>query len=313
MKSKQTSLSKSQSTVRVVIPTTDDNVAEQDGTVTLTLIEANSYHLSEHFQSKVVISDFSDRQRRLGVLTQATQDILSDLTNTIGSNTLKFTNDRIEQAFSISNRTATLKFNGYQDLTSILTSSGKALNENTVTLQDFLGNSSFTLSLSPENFGTNTTTLWGIGDNQELASRNSLNQSSWDGINFTGHLGIDTMMNHGILTGFTTSITESEFEHTGSTEDLLLFRNSLNCFKSLPRLEFAKPRCKFNFSSRVWCLVKLILTKLIMKCKLFSNSYLTIGVRGNKRIYSSDRIFKGGSSELTISGKSWIAQQRYGW
>ena len=39
------------------------------------------------------------------------------------------------------------------------------------------------------------------------------------------------------------------------------------------------------------------------------NNYHTIGVSGNQRIYASDSILEGGSSELSITGLSWHARQ----
>ena len=40
-----------------------------------------------------------------------------------------------------------------------------------------------------------------------------------------------------------------------------------------------------------------------------SNTYHTLGISGNQRIYASDSIIEGGSSELSITGQTWYARQ----
>ena len=40
-----------------------------------------------------------------------------------------------------------------------------------------------------------------------------------------------------------------------------------------------------------------------------ANTYHTLGISGNQRIYASDSILEGGVSELSITGQSWYARQ----
>ena len=304
----QVHLSISQQTAQIEITTIDDTLAEQDGALTLTLIDGDFYNLSDQNFAKIIISDLVDRQQRVKDLTLANQAILPEITGAIGARTLGITTDRIEQAFSNSNGVSTFTFDGNQDLTTILTSSGEALNKNSMTLQDYLGNSSFAIGLYPENESTNLATVWGIGDIRDLNSRNNLTQSSWDGDIFTGHLGIDTMVGQNLLAGISTSVTESNLEYNGVTEDKLLFTSRTTAIN--PYLGWSST----NESTQLRTIIgygigELDIDQTHYELQTVSNSYHTLGLSGNTRIYSSDNILNSGTSELTITGQSWIARQ----
>ena len=304
----QMSLSKYQNTTLLEIPTIDDNLAEQDGAVTISLIDADAYTLSHLNQARVVISDLIDREKRVEELTHTTKSVLSDLTDVIGAHTFNIATDRMEQAFSNSNRTATFTFNGNQNLTSILTSSGEALNEDSITFRDMLGNSSFALSLSPENTESSFATIWGTGDNLDLTSETNLNSRIWDGDVFTGHLGIDTLIGQGFLTGISTSLTESEFEDSGSTEDSIQFKTRSTAFN--PYMGWKSPDENTQLKAIAGFGVgELNIDQPNYELQNVTSTYHTVGVIGNSRIYYSESILNGGVSELTISGQSWLARQ----
>ena len=304
----QVHLSISQQTAQIGMTTIDDTLAEQDGALTLTLIDGDSYDLSDQNFAKIIISDLADRQQRIKDLTIASQAILPEITGAIGARTLGIATDRIEQAFSNSNGLSTFTFDGNQDLTTILTSSGDALNKNSMTLLNYLGNSSFAIGLYPENESTNLATVWGIGDIRDLNSRNNLTQSSWDGDIFTGHLGIDTMVGQNLLAGISTSVTESNLEYNGVTEDKLLFTSRTTAIN--PYLGWSST----NESTQLRTIIgygigELDIDQTHYELQTVSNSYHTLGLSGNTRIYSSDNILNSGTSELTITGQSWIARQ----
>ena len=305
---KQTTIPKYQNITLLEIPTIDDNLAEQDGAITISLIDADTYTLSNQDQARIVISDLIDREQRIEELTHVTKNVLSNLTGAISAQTFNIISDRVEQTFSNSAHSSTFTFDGNQDLTNIIASSGEALNENSKTLQDALGNSSFAISIYPENKGTSSTTIWGIGDNLALTSGHNLSSRIWDGDVFTGHIGIDTLNGQGILTGISTSLTESEFEHSGLTEDSLLFKTRSTALN--PYLGWSSTDESTKLQTFTGFGVgEIDIDQPNYELQTVSSTYFTLGVSGNTRIYYSENIFNGGVSELTISGQSWLARQ----
>ena len=53
----------------------------------------------------------------------------------------------------------------------------------------------------------------------------------------------------------------------------------------------------------------MTLIKLITNFKPVANTYHNLGISGNQRIYASESIIEGGSSELSITGQTWYARQ----
>ena len=305
---KQTTLPKYQNMTLLEIPTIDDNLAEQDGAVTISLIDADTYILSNQDQARVVISDLIDREQRAEELTHATKNIFSDLTGAIGVQTFNITTDRVQQAFSNSANSSTFTFDGNQDLTNIIASSGEALNENSLTIHEVLGTSSFSIGLFPENKGTSSATIWGIGDNLALTSEHNLSSQTWDGDVFTGHIGIDTLIGQVILTGISTSLTESEFEYSGVTEDSLLFKTRSTALN--PYLGWSSTDESTKLQTFTGFGVgEIDIDQPNYELQTVSSTYFTLGVSGNTRIFYSENIFNDGVSKLTISGQSWLARQ----
>ena len=299
-------LSATRKVVRIGISTIDDNLAEQDGALTLSLLDGNSYILSEQNSTRVVISDLADRQRRIAEITTATQDILPEMTGQIASNTLGIASERIDQAYSVSGGLSTFSYDGNEDPTSILTASGEAINTDSMTIREVLGSSSFAISLYPESQGTNLATIWGIGDYSNTTSKDRTNTRSWDSDVFTGHLGIDTKIGQGLLVGISAAVTESDIEHSGSTEAELMFKSRSTTLNPYFGWDSSNTQLRAIIGYGAG---EIDIDQTNYELQTVSNSYQTIGVTANNRIYSSDRILVGGKSELSLTGLSWYGRQ----
>ena len=186
---------------RIEIITIDDNLAEPDGSLTLTLLDRDEYDLSVDSSVRVTISDSVDRQQRVEDISIASQDILPEMTGALGARTLGFTSDRISNAFASKGLSSTFLYNGKQDLTELIEVGGEAINDNSMTLREVLGSSSFAISLFPETDGPSMATIWGLGDYRDLKSTERSNSRSWDADVFTGHLGLDALVGQGLLVG----------------------------------------------------------------------------------------------------------------
>ena len=199
--------------VSIAIPTKNDNRAGGDGVVTVTLIERENYSISKNqSEVNVTISDAIDRQNRLAEITTYVQAFIPDLTGTMGVNSLTTVSNRIELGFTEGGNQV-LELGGRNSIPGILTASGDAVNEDTTTLKSFLGDSSFAMTLNSGDEFAIPTTLWGLGDYQNLSptgrSRDSID---WSGDLFTGHIGIDALIQDGLLAGISASVAESEVE-----------------------------------------------------------------------------------------------------
>ena len=60
-------------------------------------------------------------------------------------------------------------FDGQSNFTDLLTSSGQSLANDSLTLRDVMGNSSFSFNLFQQSDITNSTTIWGLGNIQDIS------------------------------------------------------------------------------------------------------------------------------------------------
>ena len=151
-----------QETRPISIATTNDGHADEDGSVSLSILENPDYLVSSSASSaKVIVSDAIDRQKRTSEITARTQAFLPELTGTIGANTLETVSNRIELGLSEESNQV-LELGGQNSIAGMLAASGDAINESSTTLKSFLGNSLFAISLSEDEFAIQTT-IWDLG------------------------------------------------------------------------------------------------------------------------------------------------------
>ena len=60
---------------------------------------------------------------------------------------------------------------------------------------------------------------WGLGDYQNISSEFGNNSHNWSGDLFTGRIGIDALVNDGLMAGLSASISESEIEFDQENTD----------------------------------------------------------------------------------------------
>ena len=180
------------------------------------------------------------------------------------------------------------------------------MNFDSMTLREVLGSSSFALSLFPETDGPSMATIWGIGDYRDIDSVGS--SRSWDADVFTGHLGLDAMVGQGLLIGISGAVTESDIDHTGATEDALTFKSRTTALN--PYLGWTSSDQESELRAVAgYGVGEIDIEQANYELQTVSNTYHTLGISGNQRIYASDSILEGGTSELSITGQSWYARQ----
>ena len=151
------------------------------------------------------------------------------------------------------------------------------------------------------------TTLWGLGDYQNLSPIGRNQTIDWSGDLFTGHIGIDTLINEGLLTGISASVSESEIEFINSASNEIQFEvrtTSLN-----PYLGWTSQ----NRNSELHATIGLGQGEIGIKQESHSDTSLdsesySIGLNGNQVLFASNNIANG-TTKLSIKGDSWFAHQ----
>ena len=275
----------------------------------MTLLERENYSISTNqSEVNVTISDAIDRQNRLTEITTYAQAFVPELTGTIGTNSLEFISNRIELGFTEGGNQV-LELGGRNSIPEILTASGDAVNEDTTTLKSFLGDSSFAMTLNSGDEFAIPTTLWGLGDYQNLSptgrSRDSID---WSGDLFTGHIGIDALIQDGLLAGISASVAESEVEFESVDTQTIEFDSRTTSLN--PYIGWVSNNRNFEFNATMG----LGLGELEIKQDSYDNEVLdsqsySFGLTGNQVLFTTDQ-FLAGTTRLDIKGDSWFAYRQ---
>ncbi len=295
-----------QETRPISIATTNDGHADEDGFVSLSILENPDYLVSSSASSaEVIVSDAIDRQNRKSEITARTQSFLPELTGTIGANTLETVSNRIELGLSEESNQV-LELGGQNSVSGMLTASGDAINESSTTLKSFLGNSSFAISLSEDEFAI-PTTIWGLGDYKNLSSIGDGKAFDWSGDLFMGHFGIDALIRDGLLAGISTSETESEinFDSVDSNNIKFDFRaTSLN-----PYIGWTSSNQNTVLNATAgFGQGEIGIDQKEYSYETMNSETYTMGLSGSQVLFTSDSILNG-TSNFSIKGESWFAHQ----
>ena len=295
-----------QETVSLTIPTINDNHANEDGYVAVSLLEAPDYTISENAGHAIVnISDAVDRQNRVNELTANVQAFIPDLTGTMGANSLTTVSNRIELGFTEGGNQV-LELGGRNSIPGILTASGDAVNENTTTLKSFLGDSSFAMTINSGDEFAIPTTLWGLGDYQKLSpTRSSRDSIDWSGDLFTGHIGIDALIQEGLLAGISASVAESDVEFESTLANEIQFNSrttSLNPYLGwTSNDQNSELQATFGIGHGELEIIQESYDNEILDSESYS-----FGLTGNQVLLTTDQIFAG-TTRVNIKGDSWFA------
>ena len=297
----------SQDTRSVSIATINDGHADEDGIISLSISESPDYLVSTTAGSAVVkVSDAIDRQNRKSEITARTQSFLPELTGVIGANTLETVSNRIDLGFSEESNQE-LELGGQNSISGMLTASGDAINESSTTLKLFLGNSSFAISLSDDEFAI-PTTFWGLGDYQKLSTIDDGKAFDWSGDLFMGHFGIDALIREGVLAGVSASVAESEIKFGNIDTNNIEFdirTTSLN-----PYIGWTST----NQNSKVHATAGFGLGEIGVDQNAYSYETLSsesysYGLSGSQVLFTSDKLLSG-TSNLSVKGESCSAHQK---
>ena len=121
----------------ISIQTINDDYAEEDGKVTINIINDETYEIAKKAgQASVTISDADDRNAREYQLTSLTQRFLPNLIEEVGKQNAEVLSLRAQQ-MKIDNGRAHLNLSGQESIQGILSVSGDALNNDSISMRNF--------------------------------------------------------------------------------------------------------------------------------------------------------------------------------
>ena len=116
-------------------------------------------------------------------------------------------------------------------------------------------------------------------------------------------------LDKGLLVGISVAVTESDIDHSGATEDALTFTSRTTALN--PYLGWTSSDQESELRAVAgYGAGEIDIDQTNYELQTVANTYHTLGISGNQRIYSSDSILEGGTSELSITGQSWYARQQ---
>ena len=205
------------------VSTINDDKPNQDRTITASIQSSDTYELGSKSSESVTISDFEDRDRERNTLNSANQVVIPDVFSTMGTQTLNAIDSRIEQYFNSENNNSWV-FNGGTQFTDILTSSGGSYANESLTLREVIGNSSFSFDLLEQTGIANSSTVWGLGNIQNISGNFSDGQQTWAGDTFIGQFGLDAQVGEDSLTGIAYSFSDAEVNYINFQDDQLTYK-----------------------------------------------------------------------------------------
>ena len=291
----------------VSVETEDDEIAEEDGKIILSLNESNNYSISGPRSVFVNISDSMDRQNRFEEVAALSQAVIPESLGTIGSNAMNVTNFRLNH-LSSGNQQTYFKFDQNEKFTDLIDATGNFLNSDQMSWKSFLGESAFSINLLTEDKEGVPVEFWGKGNFRELSSDPIANSKSWDGDTFNGHLGIDAELGAGVIGGISLSSSQLDIQYYG--ENNFELNLSSNLIGINPYIGWfsqnSDSQAHLNAgygSGEIEVSQKGGLTESV------ESTYFNVGIGGNKTLISTAELFQNSKSELSVNAESWIAQQ----
>ena len=291
----------------LLIPTTNDNDANEDRTVTATLQPSTIYELGSNHSATVTISDAEDRDRLQSILETSNQQVLPELFSTTGNQILNAIDGRVQQYFN-NNEQNTLVLDGNTAFTNIVTSSGGGLANESISLRDIIGNSSFSLNLFGESDISNSSTFWGIGDIQDISGYQVTNQQTWKGDSFVGQFGLDTRIGEETLAGVTYSASDAEVNYINYQDDQISYKSSTIGFHPYFGWKSNDNGIELSVQTGYGFGEVEIDYEDIYKGTL-DTKYYTVAIESTKNIFTNNNLLTGNTSELNLIFDSEFSQQ----
>ena len=183
------------------LATTDDQIAEPDGSITVTITYGRGYAIAEgNSSASVSVTDFTDRAARKQHIVSNIEQLLPQI-NQAESEILNETLTNRIQSFNSETRNSYFHLGGQQNLQDLIITTGETINDNDILLRKFLDQSSFELNLVSDSEFVNSISAWGLSNFRNLNTVNRGNGDLGAGELFNGQFGFDTGLGPDLIAG----------------------------------------------------------------------------------------------------------------
>ena len=305
----QVLIPREQSSTLYTLATIDDERAEEDETLIVSIAEGEGYSIADSplNQASVSISDANDRAEYNQRLSAANRILIPELMATTGIQSYQTMSNRVQLAFN-NKEQFLFEVGGQSNPTEILTLSGQTLNNQSDLMELLRDDTEIAIRLTSDNSILNNTTAWLKSENQNIYNLTNTDANSWNGEFYTGNFGIDTQLDSGLLLGIATSMTENDISYTATSDQAFEYTASYTGFN--PYIALNSP----TLNTQVW-LSSNVSSGYIdvdsqhQRTHRLNSNYSTITFGGESRLLSLNDLPINGTSEFNLTGQGWLGQQ----
>ena len=305
----QAQISRGQSRTLYTLATIDDERAEDDETIVVSITEGEGYSIADspHNQASVLISDASDRAEYNERLSAANRILIPELIATTGIQSHQTMSNRVHMAFNNEEKFL-FEVAGQSNPTNILSLTGQTLNQQDDLMDLLRDDTHIAIGLTTDNAILNNTTAWLKSENQNVYNLNRTDSADWSGDFYTGNFGIDTRLNSGLLLGIATSISERDINFTMNQNHEFQYTARYTGFN--PYLALHAPA----LNTQVWVSSNVSSGYIDVDSEhqhthRLDSRFSTLTFGGTSQLYSNTNSILDGINELNLTGQGWFAQQ----
>ena len=298
-----------QSSTIYALDTINDDRAEGDETVIVTIVEGEGYSIASppSNQATTLVSDANDRAKYNQRLSTANSILIPELMASTSVQSYQTMSDRVQMAFT-NEEQFLFEVGGQSNPTEILKLGGQSLNEQVDLMELLRDDTEIAINLSSDNAVLNNATAWLKSENKNIYNLNHTDSTAWTGDFYSGNFGIDVQLTSGLLLGIASSISENDISLATEQTQEFLYTARYNGFN--PYIAVNSPA----LNTQVWVSSNISSGYIDVDSEnqqthRFDSQYSTMTFGGESRLLSSDNSILDGLSELNLTSQGWIAQQ----
>ncbi len=289
------------------IPTIDDNVAEDDITLSIRIVSGSNYKLGVNNSVNITVSDSKDRERkRRGYLDSVNQSIMHTFMEQIGTDTFNLVSERTNHVF-IQNGGSKFEFGNNDGLAELFSTGNEILIENQPLRSSLIGQSSFSIELFPERGTDSLTEIWGLGNYQTVQKNSRDSGPSWEGDMYLANIGSDVRVNQNVFAGFAYSFADSQIDFKSYDGSSVYHTSEFHGISPYLSWNSSTHKAKLQVISSV----KQGRVEIIQdgfETVSLDNTIYVFGLGGSKSLNSIDTFYSYNPINFSLKGDAWTVQ-----
>ncbi len=300
-----TEITKGTSEAIVVIPTIENQTAESDGFIELSILASANYQIGVKKLARVNITDTTNRIQRQQILESVNNEIIPGLFNASNQGSFKLATQRVDSAFAggVDN---SITFARSQNIPDFLTNFGGQIDNSDFEWNSLIYDSNFSLNLTSNYDSKFSTSVWGLGNSQDITGKFSNHSGNWSGEMNSAQLGIDSTYNNSLIG---VMMSESDANVTINSEQETSAAVNAKYTRFQPYIGLNFPEWKTN--TKILVSYGLFIADLNyenFEIKTIKNKTISAAIAGEKVLYSGKNNITGGNSNVSVNGVTSFAQ-----